>query len=346
MYYEHLMEFAFDDADSARARSLIETHGRLAPGSEWDRAYRTAFALSFGDSASRARSLASLDTVETADLFAAAVQALWHPATLPTQTEVLRILRERPDAEWWWFNPQFDNRYRRGQFDEAMQVLRGDGVPPVVRRRSTYTLYRSGMNLSPEQLEEEFAVSPGDTTPEGAYALLVAGAYAADRGRWIALDAARDRARVEAGRRRAAGDTAAARMFDGAGRALEDYGLWKRGRPEDALPRLQAVQRDMRGRAGGEGALNEAVRWWLGELLAELGRPRDALVYFRTFEGPFARFEAARMYAELGEPEKAKESYEYALLAWRDADAELRPRIEAAREALAELQRPLRRESP
>ena len=100
-----------------------------------------------------------------------------------------------------------------------------------------------------------------------------------------------------------------------------------------------------------EGNLNAAIRWWLGQLLVELDRPRDALVYFRarvTSGGwqPFQEFESAKIYEELGEFEKARESYEYALLAWRDADSELRPRIEAAREGLARLPKPLRREGP
>jgi tetratricopeptide (TPR) repeat protein len=146
-------------------------------------------------------------------------------------------------------------------------------------------------------------------------------------------------------------------MFDGVARALQGYALWKRGQPAEALPQLEAVQRDMRGSAGNfaEQELNEAVRWWLGQLLVELGRPQDALVYFRTFDSfdlppggtgwaSFGEFESAKIYEELGEFEKARESYEYALLAWRDADPELRPRIEVAREGLARLPKPLRRE--
>jgi hypothetical protein len=111
----------------------------------------------------------------------------------------------------------------------------------------------------------------------------------------------------------------------------------------------------MRGTAGEfwwvEEHLNNTVRWWLGQLLVELDRPRDALVYFRnpvTGGGwrAFQEFEAAKIHEELGEFEKARESYEYALLAWRDADPELRPRIQAAREGLARLPKPLRREAP
>jgi tetratricopeptide (TPR) repeat protein len=140
-------------------------------------------------------------------------------------------------------------------------------------------------------------------------------------------------------------------MFDGVARALQGYALWKRGQPAEALPQLEAVHRDMRGWAGNfaEENLRKVVRWWLGQILVELDRPRDALVYFRIPNHgggwrPLQEFESAKIYEELGEFEKARESYEYALLAWRDADPELRPRIEVAREGLARLPKPLRRE--
>jgi tetratricopeptide (TPR) repeat protein len=60
---------------------------------------------------------------------------------------------------------------------------------------------------------------------------------------------------------------------------------------------------------------------------------------------PPAAFHLGQIYTDLGEFEKARESYEYALLSWQDADPEMRPRIEAVRQALARLPKPLRRES-
>jgi tetratricopeptide (TPR) repeat protein len=60
----------------------------------------------------------------------------------------------------------------------------------------------------------------------------------------------------------------------------------------------------------------------------------------------YTAYALGQVYTELGEPEKARESYEYALLSWRDADPELQPRVEAAREGLARLPKPLRRERP
>ncbi|HYO46066.1 MAG TPA: adenylate/guanylate cyclase domain-containing protein [Gemmatimonadota bacterium] len=343
-YYLHLIEHAINNADSARAISLLETYGRLAPGSEDNTRFRLGFDLNFGDPASRARARAAVDTASAGMLFGLAMQTLRHPSNLPLQGEVYRMLRT-PDAAPWFVEVQFQNPLRRGRFVEAEALLHDPVVSADFKKASIYRLYRMGMNLPPDQLEREFELSPADTTPDGALNHLLAGAYAVDRGRWAGHGAVLDRARGEAGRRRAAGDSVAAHMFDGAARALEGYGLWKRGRATEALPRLESVQRDMRGGAGGAYALNEEVRWWLGHILKELGRPRDALVYFRTFDDPFGEYESAKIFEELGEFDEARQSYEYALLSWRDADPELQPRIAAAREALARLPKLLRRES-
>jgi tetratricopeptide (TPR) repeat protein len=240
-----------------------------------------------------------------------------------------------------------------GQFDAAMDVLDDPAAPPWDRKLRVFAHYRAGMDLSSDQIAREFALTNADTTSDGAFAHFVAGVVAADQGRWVDHEAVLGRAHEEVRRRRAVRDTTAARMFDGVARALQGYALWKRGQPAEALPQLEAVQRDMRGSALAERNLNQAVRWWLGQLLLELDRPQDALVYFRTlkyfdrggtFWASLGEFESAKIYEGFGEFEKARESYEYTLLAWRDADPELRPRIEAAREGLARLPKPLRRE--
>lgn len=348
--YIHLIEHAINDTDRARAHALLETYNRLAPQSEERAVLGLGFTLNFGDPQSHARARAAMDTASARTLFSVAAQTLRRPDKLALQGEVYRMARTRADAAPWLMIIQFSNPLQRGRFIEAEALLHDPDMPPAVERYGIYRLYQAGMNLPANRLEREFELSPADTTPDGALNHLLAGAYAADRGIWAEYEGVLGRARSQAAQRRAVGDSIAARMFDGVARALEGYALWKRGRPGDALPRLETVQRDMRRESGhwaaGEGALNAQARQWLGHILVELGRPRDALVYFQTFEDAFSEFESAKIYAELGESEKARESYEYALLAWRDADPELRPRIEAAREALAELQRPLRRERP
>jgi hypothetical protein len=48
-------------------------------------------------------------------------------------------------------------------------------------------------------------------------------------------------------------------------------------------------------------------------------------------------YEMGTAYAQLGEERKAIEAYQEALLAWRDADPVLKPRIETARREIARL---------
>lgn len=352
-YYQHLVEHAINDADSLRARSLLETHNRLAPDSEWNPSLRLAFALNFGEAASRELARAVMDTTNTGTLFGTAVQALRNPGKLALQEEALRIVLTRPDAAPWMVKPLFNNLLQRGRFDAAHALLHDPStfLPESQGRKwDAYRLYRAGMTLSEDQLERELELSEADTTADGALNHLLAGAYAVDREQWSDHQTLLSRARREAGRRRAAGDSVASRMFDGAARALEAYGDWKRGRAAEAFPRLQAVQREMRGGAGewqaGESGLNSAVRWWLGEILLELGRPRDALVYFRTFDTSFGEYESAKIFESLGETDAARRSYEYALSAWRGADPELQPREDEAREALGRLRGPPRRQAP
>jgi tetratricopeptide (TPR) repeat protein len=205
-----------------------------------------------------------------------------------------------------------------------MEVQDDAARPPFIRKISVFHLYRAGMDLSPDQLAREFALTAADTT---AIAHFVAGVVAADQGRWGEHEAVLGRAHGEVRRRRAVGDTTAARVFDGVARALQGYALWKRGHPAEALPLLQVVQRDILLTRGGrprdgleEWALNGWIRWWLGQLLVELDRPREALAYFQTdvhetFQYSLDHYESARIHQDLGEFDEARESYEHVLVA-------------------------------
>ena len=135
----------------------------------------------------------------------------------------------------------------------------------------------------------------------------------------------------------------AARLFEGAAKALEGYELWKRGRPAEAVVRLEAVQQSVRGFAV-NGRINLMVRWWLGDLLLALDRPREALRDYQSLWDPSGEYESARIYESLWEYEKARHSYEYALLAWQEADPELQPRIQEASRALARMPKPVGRQ--
>jgi tetratricopeptide (TPR) repeat protein len=94
------------------------------------------------------------------------------------------------------------------------------------------------------------------------------------------------------------------------------------------------------------------VRLWLGQLYQELGRLRDAERVYRshTYYGkgrlstkPLSQRQLGKIYEQLEEYDRAMEAYEYFAHYWRDADPELQPMVEEARQAAIRL-RGLRRE--
>jgi serine/threonine-protein kinase len=353
VYYLHLVDRAIIEKDSARAAALVERYGRIAAGSDFDRAHRLALALAFGDSATYRRARAAMDTTST-DVLHYAMNFLGSPRMLSTQTEALRILRARPD-----YPParaaigSLINLLRQGRLRAAESALEDPLPSQDWRSWGTYQLHRAGLDVAARRLEPHLAVPPPDTAP-GIWRLLAAGAYAADRGRWSDHAAAIHQARTEAQRQRSGGDSLAARPYLGAARALEGYALWRRGRGAEAVPILESVQQGVRGYGDAE-RVNAAVRMWLWEILMELDRPREALIYVRTFDRIYvrtfggeteARFASGQIYQQLGDHERARAAYEDVLVAWRDADPEFAGRIEAAREGLARLPKLLRREAP
>jgi tetratricopeptide (TPR) repeat protein len=166
-----------------------------------------------------------------------------------------------------------------------------------------------------------------------------AGAYAAEKGRWEDHATAVDHLRTEGDRLLAEGDSVNSRFERGAALALSGLGLWRRGDSERALQRLmegqrQAIWTDSASRE----ALNETIRWWLGELLLEMKRPNEAALYYESFwNDPFAAYRLGRIYEQIGDQAKAGEAYALVTSAWKDADPELQPMVIEARKALARL---------
>jgi tetratricopeptide (TPR) repeat protein len=107
---------------------------------------------------------------------------------------------------------------------------------------------------------------------------------------------------------------------------LEGYRLWRAGDLEQARKAL-------------EGSIQlEPVRWWLGHINLELGRPEAAAWYFSTFfvsplGMPWTRslYYLGLAYEQMGEVEKAQEAYAEYLDIWSEADPELEPLKEQAR---------------
>jgi tetratricopeptide (TPR) repeat protein len=108
-----------------------------------------------------------------------------------------------------------------------------------------------------------------------------------------------------------------------------------------ALPMLK--RRSSRPPGGAEPTLNATLRWWLGELLLELDRSREAEVYFKSvgehtyLPSIWAWYRLGRIYEKLGRQEEAREAFATFAAGWRDADPELQPLVEEARAAAKRL---------
>lgn len=83
---------------------------------------------------------------------------------------------------------------------------------------------------------------------------------------------------------------------------------------------------------------NAMIRWWLARIYVELGRTREAERYYKSlWQFPRAVYELGKLYEEVGEFAKARETYELVLQAWQDADPQLDPRVEEVRAAIKRL---------
>jgi tetratricopeptide (TPR) repeat protein len=161
------------------------------------------------------------------------------------------------------------------------------------------------------------------------------GAWAADRGRWEDHAHVIQELRDLSSGSVADADTVAARRLEAVARALEGYAAWKRGRPDEAFRILDAARPHL---DSYHTPTALPIAWWIGHILRELGRPAEAVRYFRTQAlDPLSHYELGKIYDAVGEDGKAREEYEVFLAAWRDADPELRPVVERARSAMARL---------
>jgi tetratricopeptide (TPR) repeat protein len=183
-------------------------------------------------------------------------------------------------------------------------------------------------------LEEGLATSRADSSAlENRLLVACAAGYAAERGRWREHADLLAHARDVLRRELAAGDSASAQRWQMAVREAEAHGLWRRGRKEEALRVFESILRGdtLRGARG---------LWYVGRLAFELGRLDQAERAFRAlwyWDGPPAQLYLGRIYERTGRPAEALEAYESVLHAWRNADPELKPLVDEARQGVTRL---------
>jgi class 3 adenylate cyclase/tetratricopeptide (TPR) repeat protein len=332
--YIHPTEVALFRADSARATELTERYVRLAPKGEFANVFRHALALLWGDEASRARALATVDTLESNDLFNL-LSYTTHPPYLAIPAEISRILMQREDGgpgrrSWRAY-------IVKGDIASALSMLDDPRMDKDGRKVFLFAMHEMEMPVGIERLAELRFYGPTDSVPGGN--AFYAAALAAEEGRWPDFDQAIARLRRDAQRMRAEEDTLGFRYTEGLIQGAEGYAAWRRGEREEAWTLLRVAQREATGYDSAEYA-NFVLRYWLGMLALEDGRPADAQRYLASYfwtERSVVADRLGQAYEAAGEREKAREAYELFVGAWEDADPVLQPRVEAARQALLRL---------
>ncbi|HYO46982.1 MAG TPA: adenylate/guanylate cyclase domain-containing protein [Gemmatimonadota bacterium] len=361
----HLLEAA--TADSAQLAEMLEAARLFAGGTDFFREFQLAGALMYGDSTTAAQAreeFRGLDTQSAANICG----MIGDPRFATLREELCEELLVRPDLG----NPpltalnHLGSLVAGGKLEAALVHVDDPVLFGLARTNTAYHLHRLGVSLPPDVVRS--AQLSIDQQDGGTFlTLFYAGAYAADQANWSdhrrAVEALRAMSRRE-GAAEAAGaddvadstdvpDSVATRLLLDAASALEGYALWKQGNAAGAARVLEAQQQRIiiwpsTYFTHGVSSVNSTIRLWLGEIAFQTDRWEDTVRYLETLRGsslsPYNALALGRAYEELGEYEKARETYERALIAWRDADPELTPRIQQIQEALATLPKPLRRE--
>ncbi|HEU4463531.1 MAG TPA: BTAD domain-containing putative transcriptional regulator [Gemmatimonadota bacterium] len=362
--YFHLIKLAFDRADRDRVTELVEALGQNRTGSnerriellvesvrsgtgsqgraeELELSARLALELAFGDSAAGTYARAALSRVpgQTLELIRSDFN---HPRFL----ELFAEIQDKVDAA----HPtpaghrlRFQNYLARGRLLAALdydpaEFAESDRTvdSPIWPPERLFEAAASGMPVPLASLAEAVARSDTAWMPQSGpsrpsqRSAVISAILAADQGRWGDHAAALDRIR----RANSPEWPYARSTMIG----LEGYGLWKKGRETEAISVLQDVQ------TGDEYLRVSAfVRWWLGRLLLETGRPAEAERYFRSLwspefqSNPLPFYYLGQVYEQLGEEQKARAAFQYFADAWQDADPPLQPFVREARQAIVRL---------
>ncbi len=334
-YLAHYVFLAWTiNADSQEAAHRLAMYERASSAQNIvARAGRLALDLAFGDSTAQADAMTRLET-EDYDVVRWTSRIIKHPR-YRQRSAVNRMLLRRADDDRVtaaWLRHAWDlTSY--GRFHELLELMEDPRIEAGWRAHMLHLLREVGFPVPVESLEEAMGSISIDSNASFGGVQFV-GVYAADEARW--LD--HERAIAEMERRAdvalADEDLADALLWTRDAKSLRGYGLWRRSGPEAAVSLLgdpNQVGNDF------------TDLWWPGQLYQELGRFRDAERVYRTYwkisSHPLVHRELGGVYEALEEYDKAREAYEYFVEYWNDADPELQPMVEEARQAITRLQR-------
>jgi serine/threonine-protein kinase len=330
--YIHLIEYAIGERDTARAEQLLRTFGRLASGTRHLSQLRLLAGLVVGDSLARSTSEAALDKLEIYRLFWLGFQ-LAAAQRWDLSEQVFRRTWDRGEHRTEATLLLFFTCLAQGKAHEAHRWVDNFYTPKSRKPRLLDAFAELGIPVPAAEFDALLPLTEADSAD--AVQLFYLGALAASRGKWQVAQASLEQLRSHSRSLSATGDSAQLYFTVAMRQGLEGYMLWRQGQPDRALRLLQSSRR----RALGGRAVGERLRWWLGGLLLEMGRPREALPYFESITGSWlpADYERGRLYEQLGMAEQAREAYSRFLDPRQQADSVFQPMIQDARAALERL---------
>ncbi|MGD8868156.1 MAG: hypothetical protein PVI01_11010 [Gemmatimonadales bacterium] len=324
-YRAHGVDLAFAVADSGLVERRMKGYADLVGENEQVERQRLAAALAYGDSAARAEAIHTLD-----DLPVLAISqdvATLHPDARwwPVRDEMLAALKRRDEMTWWHRALRAETSLQHGALAEGLARLDEPSVLRGVRTYWSTTWYLEGLPMSAERLESLVSPAAVDTTSN--WSLNCGAMYAASEGRWDDHEWMVERLDIRVERFLAAGDSAAARTAAAHSAWARGFGEWKHGRLEAAFDLFEQARR-----AG--------ISWpeFSGDLLMDMEDYTLAARHYKVnWTNPITRLKLARAYEMLGDDAKARDAYFYFVQAWSDADTELQPMVEQAKESIARL---------
>src|SRR5688572_21516973 len=278
--YIHRVDYAMLTADSARAAALIDSIVRLTnPSVHEIELGQAIYDLGFGDSLAKERAWGKMTSDE--NLVALGLQDFRHPRFLDVEGRLYEIAARNGSVNGTILGAW--NELHRGRPAAGLARVTAPGFLPGPRAAVLTTAQIQGIPVPADAIDEALAIDPADLTTHVGRATLFffRGARAGDQGREPERAAARGALRDLAARARVEGDSAAARFADGAGVALDGHVAWKRGNLELAEEFLEEARVEATGH-GGQWAVNDAIRWWLAEVLVEQGKQHEAEPYFES----------------------------------------------------------------
>ena len=327
-YLIHTLQLALRHGDSAHVAAITESYGAIRPGTPNDRVNRIVLREEYGSSDSTSVA-AAVDTLSGLGVYP---NMLLH-STRSVDLSEAYYLREAEvsgeiDFRLCLFIPLRDGDLRK--------LIEYATDPRLDRDRAFFCPYLAkqvGFPISDEFLDRAAQRLPREERERPG---LFGATRAAERGDWEAFENVVAGLRDRLAAAEATGDTAVNEAdwteWETELRTAEAFGLMVRGRSEEAAAAFEAMKSPW-----------WPNRWWLGRLYLELDRPRDAIRWLNTFVGisnafwPIAWLYIGQAHEQLGEVEEARAAYASFVDMWQNADPELQPLVEEARDALARL---------